>query len=176
MFRFFGSFAVAVLVGLLMVIGGPSSADPRAATSSPQLPIFARQGHMARPRPASDKVLAYGLVIPPCVGCAKLPRNFTPLSRIYSWNVVLASPLPTAPLGTWCFGLNGHIDMSRATIVSSLVKTGGPRTRHFSSESLQWVVGSPDCKSGEIEIQTIGFTNTNIAVPSGEIAFSFVVL
>ena len=126
---------------------------------------------------ASD-ARAYGLVTPPCVGCAKLPRNFSPLSRTHSRNVSLGPPLSRAPVGTWCFILNHGINPSTATAVGSVVKVEGSGTRQFSFETVQWVLGAPNCSPDQIEFQTVGYIIESAhitAVPSSRISFSFMV-
>jgi hypothetical protein len=45
-------------------------------------------------------------------------------------------------------------------------------------ESAQWIFGAPNCSPNQIEIRTFGYTvegSDVVAVPSSEVAFSFVV-
>jgi hypothetical protein len=164
----------ALIVGFLtflIALSGAAYAATSTTTSS-------QHSAAVRPKPVSNTIMAYALVTPSCGGCAKLPRNFTPLSRAHSTNVALGSALQKSTPGIWCFLLKGGIKASTATVIASPVKTGGPYTRRFPLESAQWVLDAPDCPPNQIEIRTFGYTiegSSLIAMPDGEIAFSFVV-
>ncbi len=130
------------------------------------------------PSPRAPRTYAYGLVSPPCGGCGKLPKNFTPLKSAYSMNLTLGSALSGAPLGTWCFVLKNGINPSTATLVPSVVSVESPRVRRFGLEDARWVVGAPNCVPNQIEIRTFGLaieSGNLVSVPNNEIAFSFVV-
>jgi hypothetical protein len=157
---------------LFIALGGIACATP-SDTSSRQ------NSTTVRPTIAPDtRAYAYGLVSPPCGGCGKLPRNFTPLKSARSMNVALGSAVPDAPLGTWCFVLKNGINPSTATVVPSVASVESPRIRRFSLEEARWVVGAPNCVPNQVEIRTVGFNlegGSLVSVPNGEIAFSFVV-
>lgn len=164
--------AVAGFVTLAAALTGVMSLTVGAADSSGRNP--ARGPSAQAHHPAAQ---AYGLVVPPCSGCGKLPKNFTPLRRSNSLNVSLGSSLTGAPLGTWCFRLTSGVSAQTATVVPSVVSVEGPRHR-LGLEEVRWVVGAPNCPTDEIEIATF---RLNLAegppapIPTNEIAFSFVV-
>ncbi len=159
----------APTVGLLVLSIALSSSAYAASSST-----SSRRHRNAAP--TADH--AYGLVEPPCSGCAKLPRNFSPLIPAHSMNVALGSTPSTAPVGTWCFILKNGINSSNATVVATVVATASPRRHHFLLESVRWIVGAPDCSPNQIEMQTLGYMaegGSLVATPSREIAFSFIV-
>lgn len=132
-------------------------------------------GSTRRSRPRLTDSTAYGLVVPPCAGCRKLPKNFTPF-RSTSRSVVLATTPSGAPVGTWCFVLKNSNDLSTATVVPSVVSVESPRAPRFHLEEARWIVGAPNCATNQIEIRTFGYTvegGSLVAVPNQEIAFSF---
>lgn len=171
---------VVALLALFIAMGGVGYAASDSTSSPQQSTVAARQGsgkpgkHAAKAVPGLTR--AYALVTPPCGGCAKLPRDFSPISRTQSMNVTLGSVSPSAPVGTWCFVLGGGINPTAATIVTSVVNDGGPRRYHFLLETAQWVAGGSACSQNQIEVQTLGYIvegGSLIAVPNHEIAFSF---
>jgi len=126
---------------------------------------------------------AYALVRPPCWGCGELGPDFTPLEAAHSKNVALASPkeIYGKPFGTWCFVLEGGIDPSTATVVTSAISTEDIRASAISAE---WEPYARDCAKGQIEIKTFVTTIKEGKVveepeqvgESGPVSFSFVVL
>lgn len=164
--------AVAGLVTLVAALSGVMSLTVGAADSARRTPARAPSAQAHR---AAAQV--YGLVVPACSGCGKLPQNFTALRRSNSLNVTLGSTLAGAPVGTWCFRLTSRVSVPTATVVTSVVSVEGPRQR-FPFEEVRWVVGAPNCQTNEIEMRTFGVNLTEgrpTPVPSDEIAFSFVV-
>lgn len=161
---------VASILALTAVAlgGGVSVAAKRGGRKTERTPITR----------ARHDTWAYGLVVPPCSGCGKLPKSFSPLSRTNSMNVELGVARSNAPLGSWCFALKDGINPATVAVVPSVVSVEGPRTRRFSQEMARWVVGAPDCSPSQIEIRTFGYVvegSDIVAVPSSEIAFSFVI-
>ena len=123
---------------------------------------------------------AYALVRPPCDGCELAP-GFTPLVAAQSKNVALSSTalgdVFGTPPGTWCFVLEGGIDPSTATVITSAVATEDERSAAISAE---WEPYARDCATGQIEIKT--FVDTikegKVVEESGglvPVSFSFVV-
>jgi hypothetical protein len=123
---------------------------------------------------------AYALVRPPCDGCELAP-GFTPLVAAQSKNVALPSTalgdVFGTPPGTWCFVLEGGIDPSTATVITSVVATENERSSAIGAE---WEPYARDCAKGQIEIKT--FVDTikqgEVVEESGglvPVSFSFVV-
>jgi Collagen triple helix repeat (20 copies) len=162
------------LPGLQGVTGSRGSVGPAGSHG-----VLGAQGLAGEPGDAR----AYGLVIPPCWGCGELPEHFTPLIAAQSKNVTLASPkeIYGKPFGTWCFGLEGGIDASTATVVTSAISTEDTRGSPVSAE---WEPYARDCSKGQIEIKTFVSTIKEGKVveepeqvgESGPVSFSFVVL
>jgi hypothetical protein len=148
---------------------GPAGPQGRPGPTGPAGPTG--------PQGVPGSARAYAFVRPACGGCGELEPGFTPLEKARSLNVSLDKPNEGTPLGTWCFKLEGGIDTSTATLVVSGVKVAG-RIHDYAEIGAQWLPEAPDCRAGEVEIQTVGYEVSGsalVAVPDNEIAFSFVV-
>lgn len=151
---------------------GPAGPQGRPGPTGP-----AGQIGPTGPQGVPGSARAYAFVRPACGGCGELEPGFTPLEKARSLNVSLGRPDEGAPLGTWCFTLEGGIDSSTATLVVSAVQVSG-RFHHYAQIGAQWLAEAPDCPAGEVEVQTVGYEVSGsalVAVPDGEIAFSLVV-
>jgi hypothetical protein len=159
----------AVLLALVLVVGVGLAVSEAGG--------FGSRGAVADvTAPVVGLTRAYGVVVPGCGGCARERRGFTPLKRQRSMNVALAPARAGAREGTWCFVLTDGLREAEVTVVVSAANTGGPYTKHFVSEDARWILGGPNCGPGQVEIQTAGLTiegNRLVAVPDGELAFSF---
>jgi hypothetical protein len=75
--------------------------------------------------------------------------------EVQSKNVALPSTalgdVVGTPPGTWCFVLEGGIDPSTATVITSAVATEDERSSAISAE---WEPYARDCATGQIEIKT----------------------
>jgi len=156
---------------------GPPGSPGLPGSQGPQGPtgLTGSQGPQGLPGDAR----AYALVRPPCWGCGELPLDFTSLVAAQSKNVALASPkeIYGKPPGTWCFVLEGGIDVSTVTVVTSAISTTDTRDSTISAE---WVPYAPDCSSGQIEIKTFLYAikEEKVVEESGgslPVSFSFVV-
>jgi hypothetical protein len=159
-------------------MGATGAAGPRGAMGLKGLAGTRGATGPQGPQGVPGTARAYALVEPLCDGCGEAPAGFTPLQAAHSWNVALGTPLPEAPSGTWCFTLGPGIDPASATVLTSVVKTAGPHSHSFALESAQWVTGAPNCPTGQIEVQTLGYAlegSALTAAPDDEVAFSLVV-
>jgi len=155
-----------------LVRGPQGSRGPAGPQGPPGQP-----GNSGQPGPAGT-ARAYAYVIPHrvhCTGCGEQVGGASApvLDPTHSSNVALGLPRPNAPVGTWCFTLGAGIDPSSATIVASA--TTGP----FVDVAAIWVPHAGDCTStDEVEVQTVGYeiqAGALVAIPSDEVAFSFVI-
>jgi len=175
-----GTTAIAGAQGLA---GAAGAQGPAGAAGAQGLPGPAGPAGVQGPQGVPGDARAYALVRPPCWGCGELGPDFTPLEAAHSKNVALASPkdIYGKPFGTWCFVLEGGIDPSTATVLTSAISTEDTRGSAISAE---WEPYARDCSKGQIEIKTFVYTTKAGKVveepeqvgESGPVSFSFVVL
>ena len=171
-----GAKGTAAVAGAQGPAGATGAQGPAGPQGVPGLTgLTGVQGSQGVPGDAR----AYALLRPPCDGCGELPEDFTPLDAAHSKNVALSSPkeIYGTPPGTWCFVLEGGIDPSTATVITSAISTEDERSSAISAE---WEPYARDCAKGQIEIKTFVETikQGEVVEESGgliPVSFSFVV-
>lgn len=178
-----GAKGTAGLAGAKGLAGAAGAQGPAGAAGAQGVPGPVGTAGVQGPQGVPGDARAYALVRPPCWGCGELGPGFTPLDAAHSKDVALASPkeIYGKPFGTWCFVLEGRIDPSTATVLTSAISTEDTRGSAISAE---WEPYARDCSKGQIEIKTfVDSIKAGKVVEepeqvgeSGPVSFSFVVL